>query len=145
MVALRAVVSRVTALDGEHVFCLDGDFHGLFEEVGYELVEDFLPWEVSVAAKGTKWIVADGVKAGQIKMDKDGEAYDSKESDNPSGLKLTFTAKTGLFKGSFKVYAIDAKGKLKSFSATVNGIVVDGFGFGTATIKKIGSALIAIE
>ena len=140
-----AVISRVAALDGERVFCLDGDLYGLFDEAGYELVEDYLPWEVSVAPKGTKWIVADGVKAGQIKMDKDGEVYDAKESDNPSGLKLTFTAKTGLFKGSFKVYAIDAKGKLKSFSATVHGIVVDGLGYGTATIKKIGSVPVAIE
>ena len=62
-----------------------------------------------------------------------------------SGLKLTFTAKTGLFKGSFKVYAIDAKGKLKSFSATVNGVVVDGLGYGTATIKKFGSVPVTIE
>ena len=114
-------------------------------EAGYELVEDFLPWEVTVAPKGTKWIVAGGAKAGQIKMDKDGEVYDKRASDNPSGLKLTFTAKTGLFKGSFKVYAIDAKGKIKSFSATVNGIVVDGIGYGTAMIKKIGSVPITIE
>lgn len=140
-----AVISRVTALGGECAFCLDGDPYGIFEEAGYELVEEFLPWEVPVAPKGTKWIVADGAKAGQIKMDKDGEVYDKKESDNPSGLKLTFTAKTGLFKGSFKVYAIDAKGKLKSFSATVNGIVVDGIGYGTVTIKKIGSVPVAIE
>ena len=140
-----AVISRVAALGGERLFCLYGNLYDLFDDAGCELLEDFLPWEVAVAPKGTKWIIADGAMAGQIKMDKDGEVYDAKESENPSGLKLTFTPKTGLFKGSFKVYAIDAKGKLKRFSASVNGIVVNGIGYGTATIKKMGSVSVMIE
>ena len=140
-----AVISRVAALGGERLFCLYGNLYDLFDDAGCELLEDFLPWEVAVAPKGTKWIIADGAMAGQIKMDKDGEVYDAKESENPSGLKLTFTPKTGLFKGSFKVYAIDAKGKLKRFSASVNGIVVNGIGYGTTTIKKMGSVSVMIE
>ena len=35
--------------------------------------------------------------------------------------------------------------ELKSFSATVNGVVVDGLGYGTATIKKFGSVPVTIE
>ena len=139
----NAVVSHVTGLGSGCSFVVGEEIYDLFDE--YELLDEFLPYGVSVAQNGTKWTVADGAKAGQIKMDKDGEVYDKKESENPSGLKLTFTAKTGLFKGSFKVYAIDAKGKLKSFSATVNGVVVDGLGYGTATIKKFGSVPVTIE
>ena len=47
--------------------------------------------------------------------------------------------------GAVKVYAIDAKGRLKRFSASVNGIVVNGIGYGTATIKKMGSVSVMIE
>ena len=52
------------------------------------------------------------------------------------GLKLTFTAKTGAFKGSFK------QGKNKF---TVNGVVVGGRGYGNATNKKVGTAAFVVE
>ena len=139
-----AVISPVGGLTDECAFVIDGDLYGLFDEVGYELLEEFLPREVSVVQKGSKWIVADGAKAGQIKL-VDGEVVDKKESENPSGLKLTFMAKTGIFKGTFKAYALDGKGKLKSFSATVNGVVVDGYGYGSVTVKKIGAVAVTIE
>ena len=54
-------------------------------------------------------------------------------------MKLTYTPKTGLFKGSFKVYALEGfagKKKLKKYSANVTGVVVGGKGYGQATIKK---------
>ena len=68
---------------------------------------------------------------------------DSKAGDNPSGLKLT-PKKDGSFTGSFKVYYVE-KGKLKSKTANVTGLVIDGKGYGTATIKKVGSEQISIE
>jgi hypothetical protein len=42
------------------------------------------------------------------------------------------------------VYAIE-KGKLKKHKATVTGVLIDGIGYGTATIKKIGSWAIEIK
>ena len=59
----------------------------------------------------------------------------SKGKTNLSGLKLTYTPKSGNFKGSFKVFALQA-GKLKKFTMNVNGVVVDGVGHGKATCKK---------
>ena len=57
---------------------------------------------------------------------------------NVSGLKLTYTAKTGVFKGTFKLYTTTGgdKPKLKKFTVNVIGFVVDGVGYGTATLKK---------
>jgi hypothetical protein len=40
-----------------------------------------------------------------------------------------------MFKGSFKVFALQA-GKLKKFTMNVSGVVVDGVGYGYATCKR---------
>ena len=59
----------------------------------------------------------------------------SKFTDNMSGLKLTYKAKDGSFKGSFKVYNLE-KGKIKSYTVNVTGVMIGAKGYGTATIKK---------
>jgi len=67
---------------------------------------------------------------------------------NSSGAKITYTAKTGVFKGSFKLYCegVDtAKGKHQSKTASVSysGVMVPdngeliGLGTGTVTINKV--------
>ena len=64
---------------------------------------------------------------------------DTKGKTNLSGLKLTYTPKTGQFKGSFKVYVLEGEGKaakLKKYTANVVGFMVDGVGLGQAIIKK---------
>jgi hypothetical protein len=66
------------------------------------------------------------------------------EIANASGLKLKYNAKDGSFTGSFTVYALE-KGKLKKHKASVSGVLVDGVGYGAATIKKLGSWTIAIR
>ena len=137
-----AVISPVSNLDDGLGFNIGEEIYDLLAD--YELAEDFLPYGVEVEASGTKWKVAGGAKAGKIKV-VDGEIVDTKESDNPSGLKLTYTAKTGIFKGSFKIHGLTAAGKLKTFTATVSGIVVDGCGYGTAKIAKFGNVPITIE
>jgi hypothetical protein len=68
----------------------------------------------------------------------------SKAGENPSGLKLTYKAKDGTFKGSFKVYC-DVGGKLKATSVTVTGVQIGSKGYGTATIKGQGSVPVTIE
>ena len=69
----------------------------------------------AVAVNGKKWAV---------------------ESSKELALKLTYTAKTGVFKGSFKVGAQ---------KATVNGVVVGGKGYGSAVVKGAGSAEVTVE
>lgn len=54
---------------------------------------------------------------------------------NLSALKFTYQPKTGLFKGSFKIYTMNA-GRVKKFSVKVTGVVVDGVGYGTTTFNK---------
>jgi hypothetical protein len=57
---------------------------------------------------------------------------DAKGKTNLSGLKLTYTPKTGIFTGSFKIYAIQG-GKLKKITVKVTGVAVDGNGWGSAS------------
>ena len=96
-------------------------------------LETLLPTGEPVLEKGGKWAFN---KAATVKLSKDktsAEWDDSKGKSNRSGLKLTYTPKTGTFKGSFKVYALegaDGAKKLKKYTANVTGVVVDGKGSG---------------
>ena len=56
----------------------------------------------------------------------------TKGKTNIPGLRLTYNPKTGVFKGSFKLYTFFGK----KYTANVAGMVVDGIGYGQATIKK---------
>ena len=121
-------------------------------------VMELLPESAEVAVKNGKMATA---KAASVKWTrpKSGaplpDIYDeasgkglvvdtSRGKTNLSGLKLTYTPKTGVFKGSFKVYAVQGN-KLKKYAAKVSGIVVNGTGFGLATIKGKGSIPIEID
>ena len=109
---------------------------------GADVLYDFLPWEVIVTT-GSRWTLP---AAGNVKYDHEAEDYvDVKESSNPAGLKLTYVSKTGSFKGSFKMYAEDAGGRLKKYTVNVSGVMVNGVGYGTATAKGVGSWPVAIE
>jgi len=99
------------------------------------------PRELAVTVSGAKWSLP---KATAPK--KAGTAYDYSGA-NPSGATLSFTAKTGLFKGRFKLYwdGADAKGKAQHKTASVSytGVLVPtedggftGLGAGTATVNK---------
>ena len=111
------------------------------------LLTDYLPGGLSVAQSGTKWIVAGGAKAGKLVLLKGTSEINrekSKFTDNMSGLKLTYKSKDGSFKGSFKAYAVEGT-KLKSYTANVTGVMIESKGYGTATIKKVGSVGVNIE
>ena len=87
-------------------------------------------------------------KADMVRFAKDDGAWytpEGKDFGNPAGLTLSYTASTGLFKGSFKVFGVTEKGTAKKWTAKVYGAVVDGVGYGTATIKKVGSIPVVIE
>ena len=107
------------------------------------VLDNLLPSNVVAAVSKGKWSFA---KAASVKWAKPKkgtalpEIYDeasgkgliidvSKGKTNLSGLKLAYTPKTGMFKGSFKVYALQGEGKkakLKSYTVSVNGAVVGG-------------------
>lgn len=117
-----------------------------------KIVSALLPTNEVASASGGKWTFAKAASVKWAKL-KDGVVPlvqaagsdkglivdESKGKTNRSGLKLTYTAKKGTFKGSFKVYALEGEGaktKLKKYTVNVNGVVVDGVGYGTATCKK---------
>ena len=106
----------------------------------------YLPDGLAVSQNGTKWVVAGGAKAGKVAFVKGGNTVDeSKLGANPSGLKLTYKQKDGTFKGSFKAYCLEGNGKIKAYTANVTGVMIGAKGYGTATIKKVGSVAVTIE
>jgi len=113
----------------------------LWTKVAGTVLTDYLPDGVEVTQSGTKWTLP---KAGKLAM-KNGVVDESKAGDNAGALKLTYKAKDGSFKGSFKVYADIGGGKLKATTVKIIGVMVDGVGYGTATIKNVGSVDVTIE
>ena len=112
-------------------------------DICYKSALPYLPDGVSVGLSGTKWVVADGAKAGKLTM-KNGVLDDSKAGKNPSGLKLNYSARDGSFKGTFKAYSV-VGGKLKATTVNVSGVMIGSKGYGTASIKKLGSCPVTIE
>ena len=138
-----AVVGRAGALNSGAKFRVDpaalADMPGL--------QADYLPMNVDVVPNGTKWVVAGGAKAGKLTLRKGTSEIDetkSKTTDNMSGLKLSYKAKDGSFTGSFKVYRIES-GKIKSHMAKVTGVMISAKGYGTATIKNVGTVAVTIK
>jgi hypothetical protein len=103
-------------------------------EEGY-VYSDLLPDGMEIAVNGTKLTLP---KAGKVVMDRYGEIDYDKAGDNPSGLKLNYKAKDGTFSGSFRAY-VDNNGRLKTVTVSVSGLIIEGIGYGTATVKKVGS------
>ena len=123
-------------------FRIDADeLCGLFGDSKYA---EYLPDGVSVEQKGTKWIVAGGAKTGKVQVGKDGKVDEVKAGANPSALKFTYRVKGGIFNGSFKAY-MSVNGKPKALTVNVTGVLIDGKGYGTATIKRMGSVAVTIE
>ena len=108
--------------------------------LGDSTYADYFPNGVKISAAGTKWVLP---KAGKITMKK-GVLDESKAGENPGGLKLTYKAKGNTFTGSFKAYTANGN-KIKSNSVKVAGVVISGKGYGTAYIRKKGSAAVTIE
>jgi uncharacterized repeat protein (TIGR02543 family) len=134
-----AIVGRPGNLASGTKFYVDRD-DALWSQISGKVLTDYLPDQMSVGQNKGRWTFP---KAGKLSMKK-GVLDDSKAGKNPSGLKLTYKAKDGSFKGSFKVYSVNG-GKLKATSVNVAGVVINGIGHGTATIKKVGTVQISIE
>jgi len=110
-------------------------------------IEELLPDGEPVIPKRGKWSFA---KAASVKYVKDKATnefslvIDDTRGTNRSSMRLTYTPKTGVFKGSFKVYAIQ-DGKLKKFTVKVIGVVVDGKGQGSAAGAEGLSFAVTVE
>ena len=132
------VVGKAGALKAGAKFRIDAE---AFSARWGQRALPYLPDGVAVTANGTRWTLP---KAGKVQMAKDGTVDEAKLGGNPAALKLTYKAKDGSFKGSFKAYSL-VNGKPKAVTVNVAGVVVDGVGYGTATVKKVGSVPISIE
>ena len=129
----EAVVGKPGTLKGGAKFNLDA-------VMGDAKYANYLPDGVSVGG-GAKWTLP---KAGKVVYRRDTIEVDAtKLGENPSALKLSYKAKDGSFKGSFKAYS-DVGGKPKATTVKVAGVLVNGVGYGTATVKG-GSAPVTVE
>ena len=134
-----AIAGKPGALAGNAAFHVSKTA-ALWSSISGTVLADYIPDGFKVASNGGKWALP---KAGKI-VYKDGMVDESKLGKNPSGLKLTYKAKDGSFKGSFKVYAADGA-KVKATTVTVTGVMVNGVGYGTATVKGKGSVAVTIK
>ena len=116
------------------------------------VLDALLPNAEKGVSSGTRWTFAKATsvkwakpKAGETPVVLDaasgkGLLVDTtKDRTNLSAMKLSYTAKKGTFKGSFKVYALEGSGastKLKKYTLKVGGVVVNGVGYGSATCKR---------
>ena len=121
-------------------------------DAGFVVLGDLLPGGVELTLTGGKKINAG--KAAAVKYTKDKASgqfslvgLDDPNKPNLSGLKLSYTPKTGVFKGSFNMYATNEGSvpagrapKLKKYRVGITGFMVnDGSGLkgvGKATCKK---------
>ena len=107
---------------------------------------EFLPTAEPVTVDARKWTLA---KAATVKYKNgvfDQAAYDkgvAQGKTNNSALKLKYTAKSGLYSGSFTIFTLQGT-SLKKVTATVNGVVCGGVGYGSAVIKKQGAMPVVI-
>lgn len=141
---LEAVASTAVPY-GTATFSVDPAFSlGVAGELhDYEGVELVPFGGEAVAVNGKSWKCLAAAAPKLVKDKATGEyrltGLDNAAKPNLSGLKLSYAVKTGVFKGSFKVYAVADSGdkkKLKKYTVNVSGVVVDGVGYGQATCKK---------
>ena len=114
-------------------FRLDCDLQSID---GNLINRDFLPFNEPVMESNGKWKCRGAAVIGYFH----GEWVVQTDSGrlNLSGLKLSYAPKTGVFRGSFKVFALTNKGKPKKYPFKVNGLVVDGIGY--ALVTRPGSS-----
>ncbi len=103
---------------------------------GRDIFTEWLPTAQEFST-GARWSLQ---KKGSVKYNRrTGEFENSAADTNASGLKLSYTSSSGYFKGSFLVYYKASATKASKVTAKVVGYVVDGVGYGTATIPSLGT------
>ena len=125
---------------GEHVF--DFVMPTFREYLSYVDDVDVAPVGAVFTVAGSKWDA--GKSSGRVKVVYGELVVTGSSPSNLAALKFKYTAKTGLVKGSFKLYYM-AGGKIKYDKVTITGVVVDGRLVGSGTVKKLGSFGVAAE
>ena len=98
-------------------------------------IESLLPAGEPVLAKSGRWTFNNAATVKLLRGETNVTLDTSDGKSNLSAMKLTYTPRTGLFKGSFNVYALKG-GRLKKYAVNVSGVVADGVGYGVAKCKK---------
>jgi len=125
--------------DGTHVFSVDVSTLGTESE---ELDDSLSPDGTEFSVSGAAWKCP---RPDKVKFIYD-EGYETvSENGNPASLKLRYAAKTGLFKGSFKTFAVTESGRSSRRTATVAGVMVNGTGYGCASIGNRRYAPVSLE
>jgi hypothetical protein len=108
----------------------------------YDFVVDMPMGEPVYVKKGTKLSCGKAASISYKKVDGEYElsGTDNENRPNLPGLKVSYNSKTGVFKGSFTVYAsnegmTERKPTLKKYKASFSGLVINGSGVGVVTVK----------
>lgn len=122
-----------------------------------EVLVRYLPLDGEpITVNGQKWTFGKAVSVKYVK-DRGTGAYaivDNMDASvgrtNKSGMKLSYSAKTGVFRGSFKAYVISdggsgRAGRLRKYTVKVSGVVVDGAGYGTASNKFLSTMTVIVK
>ena len=117
-----------------------------------ELLEAALPIDVPAHVVGGKRWTFDMAAMPKYTKNRESGVFeltglDNAAKPNLSGLRLTYAANTGIFKGSFRLYVSNAattpegrSPRLKRYTLSVVGFVIDGVGHGWATLKNPSAA-----
>ena len=130
-----ASAGRVVAPPQELEFSLED----AFDVIGLD--KTLLPYSVSFSG-GSKWkfAAADSIGLDLATL----RPFIAKSNGNPNALRLSFNARTGVVKGSFRAYAVQ-NGRLKKLKASVYGVMTGPRGAGFATIRGAQPRPFAID
>ncbi len=137
-----AVAGRAGTLAPGAAFRLD--VGALAELAGDWTYAAYAPDGVAVERAGSKWRVAGGARPGVVALGRDGAVDEARAGANPGALALAWQPKDGSFAGSFRYYR-QANGRPSPATVTVRGVLVDGVGYGAATLRGRGSVEAGVE
>lgn len=134
------MVATSTGIGGELYKSASFDFGAMPDKIdGYPI--SYPNANEPVQMNGARWSCAKAASVKWVKCTSSAvcgygswEVNDANNKTNVSGLKLSYNARQGTFKGSFKIFTSSPGGK--AHTASVVGIVIDGVGYGTASVKK---------
>ena len=146
-----AVVGRHDSLSGDRTYQMDGVsmtnlvVESLSQKMPYygKVFLEYMPTNMPLKITGRKWVFPKAGKVVYVRGTVDVDS--SKVGDNASGLKLTYNAGSGTFKGSFKSYYDTDKKKIKSTAVNVAGVVIGDVGYGFAFIRDVGGVPVTIK
>lgn len=108
----------------------------------YPVMTEWFPANFRIPVIGNKWTVP---RKGVVKWDRNKKAFVSSNPANSAGVKLTYSSKTGEFKGSYVTYVKTGETKLKKVTTKVYGIVLNYTGYGVATAKGLDLTFLTID